>query len=129
MQPLPLSSVCKQDEVAVMRGTGLLPANAWLACSRLWVTRNKSGLLPSACMALRQAKLLARNHAFVQQEHHHSQGAASACPGQATLFCCAVHQSTAVPACRDHGCHGGLMDFAFDFILQNGGLDTEKDYK
>ena len=31
--------------------------------------------------------------------------------------------------CRDHGCHGGLMDFAFDFILQNGGLDTEKDYK
>ena len=30
---------------------------------------------------------------------------------------------------RDHGCHGGLMDFAFGFIMQNGGLDTEKDYK
>ena len=30
---------------------------------------------------------------------------------------------------QDHGCHGGLMDFAFDFIKQNGGIDTEKDYK
>ena len=30
---------------------------------------------------------------------------------------------------RDHGCHGGLMDFAFSFIIQNGGIDTEKDYK
>ena len=29
---------------------------------------------------------------------------------------------------RDHGCHGGLMDFAFDFIIRNGGIDTEDDY-
>ena len=29
---------------------------------------------------------------------------------------------------RDNGCHGGLMDFAFDFIIKNGGIDTEKDY-
>lgn len=30
---------------------------------------------------------------------------------------------------QDHGCHGGLMDFAFTFIIKNGGIDTEKDYK
>lgn len=28
----------------------------------------------------------------------------------------------------DRGCSGGLMDNAFDFIIQNGGIDTESDY-
>lgn len=28
----------------------------------------------------------------------------------------------------NQGCNGGSMDYAFDFIIKNGGIDTEKDY-
>lgn len=28
----------------------------------------------------------------------------------------------------NQGCKGGLMEHAFEFIIKNGGIDTEQDY-